>query len=78
MSGKTSSEERNVCPQKVLLLEAYEATTEQHRKTIAEFSRRVGISTRIEYVVMYRAAEILRKDAADLRAELEWHTSQHR
>ena len=71
------NELEGVCPQKILLLDAYQAATAQHSDALANLNRKIGISTRLEYVAMYRAAEILRKDAGDLCEELEWHVKQH-
>jgi hypothetical protein len=60
-----------------MLVDAYQTATAQHSDAVANLSRKIGIATRLEYVAMYRATEILRKDAADLREELEYHIKQH-
>ena len=78
MSGESTPKLGSaVCPQKIFLFEAYQAATQQHSNSLAELTLKIGTSTRMEYVVMYRTAEILRKDASDLRTELEWHTKHH-
>jgi hypothetical protein len=66
-----------VCRQKITLLIAYEAVIAQHAAALADLTRKIGTASQIEYVSMYRAAEIMRKDAADLREELEFHVKQH-
>jgi hypothetical protein len=60
-----------------LLFEAYQAADEQHSNALAELRRKIGTLTRLDYVSLYRAIEILRKDAADFREELEHHIKQH-
>jgi hypothetical protein len=77
--NETSSEHqpKNVCRQKISLFEAYLAANEQHSSALADLRQKIGTLPRMEYVVLYRAIEILRKDAADLREELEYHVKQH-
>jgi hypothetical protein len=83
MSNKQKQPELNpplpttVCRQKVRLVEAYEAANAQFSKALAELTSKLETSTRLEYVSMYRATEILRKDADDYRHELELHVRQH-
>jgi len=66
-----------LCRQKLILLTAYETLVAQHAAALAELTQQIGTATRLEYVAMYRATEVLRKDVADMREELEWHNKQH-
>jgi hypothetical protein len=76
MSGANQTLEQ-VCTQKAILLDAYQAAAQQYSNALTELNRRIGISTRTEYAPMYETVELLRQDAALLQRELEWHVQHH-
>jgi hypothetical protein len=77
LENSAPSPSSSECQHKATLLTAYKAAKAQHDVALAKLDRNAGTSTRLDYVALCRAFEILRKDAADLWEELEQHVKQH-
>ena len=66
-----------ICPEKSLLLSAYEKATRAYSDAVARLQRIMGVSSKTEYEAQYRMTEALRMVAAEAQQALERHVGTH-
>jgi hypothetical protein len=65
------------CDEKDKLLAEYLAAMQLYATAVAELTRRIGISSRHDYLKLHQAAEVARLRSNEARARLESHFAQH-
>ena len=66
------------CDEKDKLLGEYRTAMEVYSTAVAELTRRIGISSREDYLKLHQAAESARLRSNEALARLESHFDQHR
>ena len=65
------------CGEKDTLLAEYREAMQLYSAAVAELTRRIGISSRDDYLKLHQAAELARLRSNQARTRLEGHFAQH-
>jgi len=66
-----------LCAEKVALLQAFQAATQNYSEAVVELNRLVGTSSDVEFLKMFAAADEQRKIADSARIALSDHVAGH-
>ena len=66
-----------LCEEKTRLLLEYQSAAEAYAKAVAELVAKMGVTSKVAYEELNRAAEQARYASMDARDRLERHTAEH-